>query len=329
MSRGIKIALKLFLAGVLFYWLLTSGRLDFYGLLGIQERWQWVAVAQILFGITQVLIGLRWKLLLGSQGIRYRLRTTFCLTLVGLFFNQVALGSTGGDIYRAYAVAQGAPANRSGAIVSVFVDRAFGLFMLLVLVVAASLINWRLLQSHMELMTFFFITVAIIVATTFVVVCYFSSFVRRRRMVIRLFSILPFQNVLSNVDVAIKAYKHHWRTLRSAAALSLLIQLLIVAMNVCFARALLGDVNWWPFVLLVPAAHLVMAIPVNPPGALGTAEAVYAYLFEMINIGVGSLVAILQRLTTLTWAFAGALIFVIHKGWPALNHQPTAHAGGQ
>ena len=65
-----------------------------------------------------------------------------------------------------------------------------------------------------------------------------------------------------------------------------------------------------PYFLLIPIAHLAMALPINPPGAIGTAEAMYSYLFGLIGVPNGALLSILQRATFIIWAIPGAIIYV-------------------
>ena len=68
-------------------------------------------------------------------------------------------------------------------------------------------------------------------------------------------------------------------------------------------------VDWAAFFLLIPIALLFMAIPVNPPGALGTGEAIYSLLLELIAIGQGSMISLLHRAVNIVWALPGLLAF--------------------
>ena len=71
------------------------------------------------------------------------------------------------------------------------------------------------------------------------------------------------------------------------------------------------------------------------PGALGTAEAIYAYLFGLVGISQGSLICVLQRLTFLVWAIVGAVLFIRgrrHRVFDATGPaeaEPTAVNGDQ
>ncbi|MBR5604856.1 MAG: flippase-like domain-containing protein, partial [Verrucomicrobia bacterium] len=53
-------------------------------------------------GATVLLGAWRWHILLEAQGICVVFRRTFQITMIGQFFNSFLLGSTGGDLLKAY-----------------------------------------------------------------------------------------------------------------------------------------------------------------------------------------------------------------------------------
>ncbi len=309
--------LKILLAAGLLCWLLASDRLDVRGLAGIRQHLLWVLIAQISFGITVLLSALRWQLLLRVQGVRYALSGTFSLTMIGLFFNQVVFGSTGGDLYKAYAVANEHTDKRSGGIVSVFMDRALGMLALLFWVPIALIWNLDLVQAHLGLFSFAIAVVLVLIAVIAFAFLYFSMYLRRQPVARWLMSKLPFREILKQVDYAVNVYRTHLREILFAILLSLVIQFLVIATNVYLAFALLDPpFEWTRFLFLIPMAHVAMSIPINPPGAIGTAEAIYAYLFSLIGIYEGALICVLQRLTYLVWSFPGAVLYITRKGRP-------------
>lgn len=312
-ARAILI-LKLTVAALLLFWLFSSGRIEPRALLDASDRWPWLLLAQLTFGLTQVLSGLRWQLLLRIQDIEYKFSSAWSLTLAGIFFNQVLIGSTGGDLYKAYAVASDNPDKKAEGITSVFVDRGIGLAMLLMLVPIAFLWNATLVRVHPELIWFITITLLILLVMAALTLLYFAEPLRRQVTLKQLVSRLPMAWLLKRLDTAAYAYRANQVQLARVALISLVIQLLIIYTNILLAYALLGGgFEWIPFLLLVPIAHLTMAIPINPPGALGTAEAVYAYLFALIGISEGALLCILQRLTFIIWAIPGAVAYIARK----------------
>ncbi|MEM7261869.1 MAG: lysylphosphatidylglycerol synthase transmembrane domain-containing protein [Planctomycetota bacterium] len=318
-TRGrIILVLKFGLAIGLFWWLAKSGKLPLEKLAEIGDRWPWLLAAQIPFGIVMLLAAIRWKILLRAQEIELPLRDSYSLSMIGLFFNQLVPGSTGGDVYKAYAVARAHPGRKSGGVVSVFVDRALGLIMLLLLVAVGMLANWRWVSSDPDLSSFA-TGIAILLAGLAVGGTLFFS--TRARKLLPLATIgrkLPLKEILAKVDQAVFIYRFHLRRVFTAATLTAILHSLVVTTNIVLAMALWSEpFEWWHFFYLIPMAHLAMAIPLNPPGAIGTAEAMYAYLLALVGIEEGALLCILQRLTYYSWSLVGAGFYVMRRKSPS------------
>ncbi len=311
MKRLLLILAKIVLATGLIAWLLHSGKLDFSELSGISERWPWLLVAFGVFGGVLLMASLRWRLLLKAHGIDYSLHDTFALTLIGLFFSQVMFGTTGGDMVKAYVVAREQSQQRNAAVISVLFDRALGLFVLLMVALVAIVFNIGVVMADGELTTFALIVVVAFVFAVVMAWVFYSERVRSVSWLRRLYARLPFLGALSTIERILYTYKSHSRTIRTCFVVSLLLHVCVVLTVVCLGFALLG--RSFPissFFFLVPVAHIAMALPINPPGALGTGEAIYSYLFERVNISQGGLLSLLMRCVNLGWAAIGCLYYL-------------------
>lgn len=82
-------------------------------------------LAIVVFALSQVLIGLRWWLLLRTQKVHISIWTAVRLHFLGLFYNNFMPGSMGGDAIRAWYVTKHTE-HKFEAALSVFVDRALG-----------------------------------------------------------------------------------------------------------------------------------------------------------------------------------------------------------
>ncbi len=85
-----------------------------------------------IFVIGQIIVGLRWWLLLRSQSIFIDFWAAVRLHFLGLFYNNFMPSSVGGDLIRAWYVTKHTD-RRFEAALSVFVDRAIGLLSTLVI----------------------------------------------------------------------------------------------------------------------------------------------------------------------------------------------------
>jgi len=163
---------------------------------------------------------------------------------------------------------------------------------------------------------------------------FYSRQIRSLRFVRWLLSRLPFRSVLSQISEAIYVYRFHPREVILAVLASLAVHVCVVAMNLLLARALIpGDLPWVNFFFLIPLAQIAMAIPINPPGALGTAEGIYGYLLHLAGLEQGALVCLLQRFTYYLWALLGCYCYLkrkvkVARAVDAVRHDEKEHREG-
>jgi uncharacterized protein (TIRG00374 family) len=95
-----------------------------------------------VFTVTQILIGLRWWLLLRAQIIYVAFWAVVRLHFLGLFYNNFMPGSVGGDFLKAWYVTKHTERKLQGAL-SVFVDRLIGLLSMLAMATCGYLLYMR------------------------------------------------------------------------------------------------------------------------------------------------------------------------------------------
>ena len=323
LSRKITAALKLTVAIALLAWLATSGRLDFGVLKGVVQHWHWLILAQVTFGLVQLMIAFRWRRLLQIVGVQCTVGQAFKLILGGLFFNQLLFGSTGGDVYRVMALGAGRPKQRPAVLVSVIADRVIGLFALIVLVPIGAIINVELIRENSFLAYAVFGALALSMLVPGLIWLILSRSAKWRKRNRDNLRESQLRRGIAYIETLFEPFVQHQLVLWKSLLFSVVIYILIVATNILLAFGLLGtDISWQPFLLLIPIAHLGMAIPINPPGALGTGEALYSYLLNLAGVSQGSIVSLLQRATTILWSLPGWLVLVL----PSTS---AGSAGGQ
>jgi uncharacterized protein (TIRG00374 family) len=116
-------------AGIIWgiYWL--SGGQRWNDLVKVFERMRVFpfVLALVVFTLCQAVIGFRWWILLRMQGVKISIWMAVKLTFLGLFYNNFLPSSIGGDFVRAWYVTRHTDRQFAAAL-SVFVDRAVGLF---------------------------------------------------------------------------------------------------------------------------------------------------------------------------------------------------------
>ncbi len=313
--RRIVLVVKLTVAVVVIAWLVKSGKIDFNEIKKVGGGWPWLAASLVPFGLVLGLCSIRWKCLLSAQDIDYSMRDAFALTMVGHFFNQFLLGTTGGDVVKAYAIATEHRANKGAAVMSVFVDRIVGLLVLVGVALLAIPFNLERILGHSYLQFLAALTGFVFLASLVGGYAFFSDRVRSHglvRSIVRQLP-LPVRGIVGKLTNAVYIYKFHRRVMLMAVLSSLLVHLLIVVMHLLLAQSLGAQgFSWGAFFFLIPLAQIAMAIPLNPPGAIGTGEWIYATLLPLAGIpgNQGALICILQRVVYYFWALLGCVYYV-------------------
>ncbi len=88
----------------------------------------------VVYAFAQVVISVRWWLLLRAQSIHIDVLSAVKLFFLGLFYSNVMPGSVGGDLVKAWYVTKHTNKRIEGAL-SVFVDRVIGLIGLVVMAI--------------------------------------------------------------------------------------------------------------------------------------------------------------------------------------------------
>lgn len=98
-------------------------------------------VAIGLIGATIPLTAWRWQILLRAQRLDFSLGFLNAVTLIALFFNNFLPGSAGGDLVKVGYMVSRAPKNGAGALVSIALDRAIGLWAMLATALIAMIVR--------------------------------------------------------------------------------------------------------------------------------------------------------------------------------------------
>src|SRR5204863_5965893 len=104
-----------------------------------------LALSLVLMGSTIVLGVFRWRMVLRVHGLDLSLGRAAEISLVAHFFNSFLLGSTGGDLLKAYYAARETRHKKTQAVVTVFVDRLLGLWAMLLFAGVMLIFNAQLL----------------------------------------------------------------------------------------------------------------------------------------------------------------------------------------
>ena len=259
----------------------------------------------LLCGVT------RWWRLLRISGAGTRWLDCFRLTFLGLFFNLVMPGLTGGDVVKAVLAVKENPGRRTDALISVVIDRLFGLFTLVLL---AAVVLWVLGETFAEIRWPVTLLAVFLIAAASM---YIHRGLRRAVRFEALLGKLPLGKKLQELDQAVLRYAAHPLEVVGALALSFGNHFGAIAGVMALGAAFgvgADAVGWLDWVAIVPVANMVSAIPVAPSG-WGVGEAAYAFLFDLVGASpaLGVAVSIGFRLCQLLLGVLGGL-FLLRPG---------------
>lgn len=270
-----------------------------------------VAGVLLAFVALAILTAWRWRWLVEALGLPMSGRDAVRYTLYGIFFNLVVPGATGGDVVKAYYAAKSTGA-ATKAVVSVFVDRAVGLFALVLL--AAAVLHFG--PDHEGFDTPRLLVRIVLGAAVLVIVLVLSRRVRRGLGLSALLKRLPFQRVWGEVDAAFRLYRSHPGSLALGLGVSFVNH---VGGAVCawlLARALgLGDhVSFATVLAIVPVIGLLSAIPLLP-GGWGVGELAFAFFFAPLGIPASEAVgwSVVFRLSILASGIPGGILWLLSR----------------
>jgi len=287
------------------------------GVLSVVTRMQvgWAFAALGIFAPVPLVGALRWWMLLRVVGVDLRYAEAIKLTYLGNFFNMVSPTLTGGDLVKAYFVAQHTT-RRAEAITVIFVDRAVGLAGLVVVGTAAAASQWqdpelrRLAWGGAGLLLAMLVGGGLLVSATVRQMLRLNGLIRR----------LPLGETLARVDGAIRLFRHHLRAVGLALALTVVVHLLNLSAIGMAGQGLGLRAAWSWYYVYVPVG-LLMAAFVPVPQGLGVLE--WAFLTFFARAGQASasqagLLALASRLIQLIWALPGLALSIggLHRPSP-------------
>jgi uncharacterized protein (TIRG00374 family) len=266
-----------------------------------------------IFALVPILLTYRWRQLLRAQQIDLTFRAAAGLTYAGLFLNFFLIGTTGGDLVKAYWLGRFSP-KRAEGFVSVFVDRFIGLIVLIFLAAVLVVFMWRDPQVAK-------ISRAIGILVVLAAMAMMVLFSRRIRAIIRFDrwkSKLPIAGMIDRIDRSLLAYRQSpWLFIQAVGA-TVLLQILSSVASYFLGMAIHIDAGIWYYMLYVPLAFLVGSIPVSVFWGLGLLEGAYVGFFAgsgFATVTQAAMLAMAVRLMQMFWSLPGSIVMAtgIHK----------------
>lgn len=257
----------------------------------------------------------RWYLLVRALDIPFTVKDAMRLGFLGYMLNFVGPGAVGGDLFKAYFVAQGQKERKAEAVATILLDRIVGVFCLFCV---ASVATFYLSEREEPQLTqmlnaiVLFTIIGVVGVTLLLLPSGFTDW-----CFVPLTKLPLVGNIVARIRAALELYRGRRTWLLGVFVLGVSVHfLLVVSMNLA-DRAMHQNVpKFTEHMAISPLAHVAGAAPV--PGGLGTFEFAMDKLFEWLpsegtDKGHGLRVAILYRLLTVVIAGIGALYYAFNR----------------
>lgn len=293
----------------------------------------WVA-ASLAMSVVMISVScLKWRVLLPREGARPGFVRLFRYYLVGYTFTCLLPSNIGGDVVRSVYAGR-AVGSQAVAAVSVFLERFTGLIVLLVLVLAAPLLQPGL-YGHPAIW--------IPAAAAAGGLLFLAGLTRVRQPLRAVRGRLPegraaegldrLRGRLQGVSHKVKQGVHALRRDPAVGVPTAVLTVLFYGLtwvNVWISfRAVGAEPGWTPVIAVLPSAMLIAMLPVAPLAGLGLAEGAYVGYYALVGIdpAAGLAMGLLLRAKLLIIGAAGLLQLVFMKE-PRPDHDrlvPHAH----
>jgi uncharacterized protein (TIRG00374 family) len=297
LNKIVILLIKWTVAMLLIFFLVRSGRLDLNYLTRIRFGWPMfgILVAQVLMLLIPLI---RWHLLTRAHNLKLGIGRAIRIGLMGYFTMIFIPASLGLEGVRILYLSRDNKGRSQEATSTIIMDRAIGLFALLVLAVFfGAILLWLksnpLIKKMLTISIFF-----LVLLTTVLIVLFnrrFSKFVHSSRL----------RTWFGEMIQAVHAFRHHKRTLTMGLLLSFIGQI----GNVLSAYFALVSLNlpgsFMGLFAVTPFVIMSQAIPLTPLG-LGVTEGIASVLYPVVGLRGGAEVVILLRaFTVLLFALCG------------------------
>lgn len=267
-----------------------------------------IFVCWIIYGMLWLVSAWRWRILVRVQGIAVRYIDAVRYCFIGLFFNNVMLGSMGGDVIKAYYLARGSPGRAEGAFISVVADRTIGFLTFFGIGFVGVVLNSRnpqLRGASWLLFALFCMTCGGLA------VLYSKNVLKKIPFGQRILDRFPIGENVRRLYRALYAYRTRPSILFRAMLLSIALQLITIGIFYWIAKELgMAVLAYRHFLLLVPLIGTVCALPITPSG-WGTGEIAYCSFFGALGVPVDQALALdlVVRAMMISWSMLGGMLY--------------------
>ncbi|TAN39159.1 MAG: flippase-like domain-containing protein [Verrucomicrobia bacterium] len=281
----------------------------------------WISGGVLFMLLTSFAAALRWRGLLGTQGVVLPTSAIMRIFFIGQFFNSFMLGACGGDMVRIYYVLRGTTARRTEAATTVLIDRGIGICVQILLGCLLILVNWALFRAHATLQTAALLMFSCGAGTALLVgALLWKNLFEHFALFRRLEQATPLGARFRRAYEELLRYRQRPRALMSAFFFSILNLLFQVIATASLGRSLGLHAAFGDYLVFLPIISVLTAIPLTP-GSFGVREGLFVLLFQAVGVSAhhAVLLSLLFYAAALVWSLVGGLVFLGHSAGAGFN----------
>lgn len=280
--------------GLLAY-LAKTGIVDFKALGKLFTAWPITVAAVILLLLDSALMSLRLSWLFRPHHLKLGLKISLKLTLVSIFFATFLPGAAGGDLAKLFYTARANRVRRVEIMTVVLLDRAIGMFSLLILPLLFVPMFFPFIRSVPALRTLLWAVGLLAFGAFTISLLFLFSKSLLNRIPGSLLQRFTKSAIVQEVLGTIATYRRNHGVLFAALGASLLANLLLVLVTMLGLLAVAPS-GWTPrMCLVIPIGHIVNSLPLTP-GGLGVGETAFNALFNLTGLRGGAEALLCSRI---------------------------------
>jgi uncharacterized protein (TIRG00374 family) len=293
------------------HWAWTNGPRDLWHMLRLTRIWALV-LSVVLVGLALFVGVVRWRMVLGAQGLDLPLGRATRISFVAQFFNSFLLGSTGGDLIKAYYAARETHHKKTEAVTTVFVDRLVGLWAMLFFAGVMMTPNLALLKTSRDLYVPAIFIVAMLGALSVVLGLAFWGGVSKRFPRARHhFRRLPKGDLLERALDSCRHFGKQKSFLLKTVGISLALNVIWVMQVMVLGCGMNVNISTIALFFIVPVIFCISALPITPNG-LGVRENLFVLMLAALRVPrtAALSISLLASAEGLFWSVVGGMIYV-------------------
>ena len=288
--------------------------------IGTSQLWHTLRMANpsaIFFSLNltfvMVILGIiRWHMVLQIQGIYLPIKRATAITFISQFFSSFMLGSTGGDLIKAYYAARETHHKKTEAVVTVFVDRLIGLWTMLFFASIMVIPNFHLLTTHIGFNTIIIIILAMLLSSTILIyIAFWGNTAQKFPRIHNILRRAPKGEIITRSLDSCHEFGKHKMFLFKSILISLLLNILVVIQTIILANGMDLNISTTTLFLIVPVVTCISALPITP-GGVGVRENLFVLMLGSIGIIKTSALALslLAYASGIFWNLIGGIVYL-------------------